>query len=401
MAQLRTRSIVTACLVAIVAIGCATGCAGKRPAKTSEQLLAERQRKDAQFAQEGQEIVQRSVQKMKAQYDRNRAAGTTQPVVMDLLIISGGGDWGAFGAGFLKGWGKVQGELARPKFLAVTGVSTGALIAPFAFIGDDPSIELVENLYRNPKKDWVKNRWPLYFLPSNISFAEIPGLERELRQRADRAMIRRIADESDSGRFLLVNTTDVDDGTMWVWDVGKECRRAVNDGNIDRVHRILLASAGIPAVFPHRVIDGSMYVDGGVTANILYGGRSREDQGFAATWKATYPDLPVPKIRYWVIFNNQLRPMPQVTEPAWPAVVTRSLEMGSRAATLTSMRHLFAMAEISRLKRGANIEVRVIAVPDDWVAPKPGVFIKETMNSLADLGEKMGADPSSWRTESP
>jgi hypothetical protein len=102
-----------------------------------------------------------------------------------------------------------------------------------------------------------------------------------------------------------------------------------------------------------------------------------------------------------VIFNNWLRPHPQVTPPNWPAVVTRSLEMGTRAATLTSMRHLYAMAEISRLKHDADVEVRVVAVPDTWTPPKPGVFIKETMNDLADLGERMGANPASWAATPP
>jgi hypothetical protein len=75
--------------------------------------------------------------------------------------------------------------------------------------------------------------------------------------------------------------------------------------------------------------------------------------------------------------------------------------MGTRAATLTAIRHLFAQAEIARLKHGGEVEVRVVAVPNDFVPPKAGVFIKETMNALADLGERMGADPASWQAESP
>ena len=75
--------------------------------------------------------------------------------------------------------------------------------------------------------------------------------------------------------------------------------------------------------------------------------------------------------------------------------------MGTRAATITSMRHLFAQAVISRLMRGATIEVRIVAVPDDFVPPKPGTFEQDTMNALADLGEKMGEQASSWRTEAP
>ena len=292
--------------------------------------------------------------------------------------------------------------MAKPAFDAeVTGVSTGALIAPFAFLGNEQSIDTIVGLYRNPKKDWVKQRWPLYFLPNNISFAEVPRLEREMREIVTLAMVRQIVEAGRDGRILAVNTTNVSDGSQRVWNLVAEARRAVETNDVDRIHRIMLASAGIPGAFPFRLIDDELYVDGGVTGNIIYGGRVKEEAACRPFRAATYPSLPIPKIRYWVIFNNQLRPLPQVTEPTWPAVVTRSLEMGTRSATLTSMRHLYAQAEISQLKRGAEVEVRIVTVPNDWVAPQPGVFIKETMNNLADLGEKMGADPLNWRSEPP
>ena len=129
-------------------------------------------------------MLGRLLERTKAEYDRYTAGGQKEPPVIDILIISGGGDWGAFGAGFLKGWQKVpaQHPLAKPEFDAVTGVSTGTLIAPFAFLGDEQSIDEIVNLYRNPGADWVKQRGMLYFLPDNISFAEVPGLEREMRK---------------------------------------------------------------------------------------------------------------------------------------------------------------------------------------------------------------------------
>ena len=98
----------------------------------------------------------------------------------------------------------------------------------------------------------------------------------------------------------------------------------------------------------------------------------------------------------WVIFNNQFRPVPEVTVPNWVAFIQRSLDTASRNATATAVRHLYTMAEVARLKRNADVEVRVVSIPPDWSPPVAGVFKKETMNSLADLGEKMGADPSSW-----
>lgn len=373
------------------------GCASHRSQRSGAELKDLRKQHDALIAESSGALRQRLLKQLKQQVDQH----PDEAPIVDILIISGGGDWGAFGAGVLKGWSRVQGSMARPSFNIVTGVSTGSLIAPFAFLGDEDSLDTIEMLYRNPKKDWVKKRWPFYFLPANQSFATVPGLERELRERLDTNMIQRIAAVSRQGRFLLVNTTDLDDGGSRVWDVGGEAERAATDGDINRVHQILLASSGIPAAFPFREIDGSLFVDGGVTGNILYGGATREENTVWALWATNYPQLKMPKCRYWVIFNNQLRPLPQVTEPNWVGVVSRSVSLSTRAATVTAIRHLFAMAEIARLKRGGTMEVRVIAVPNDFVPPKPGDFQKETMNALADLGEKMGADPANWQTTPP
>src|SRR3954453_22728629 len=138
----------------------------------------------------------------------------------------------------------------------------------------------------------------------------------------------------------------------------------------------MLASAGIPGVFPFRIIDGQMYVDGGATGNIIYGGRISDEDSLWAAWQQKTPALPIPKTRCWVLFNNQVRPNPQVTEPRWPAVITRSLETSSRAATVTGMRHLFATAEVGRLKRKVDVEARVGSIPGDWRPSKPGSFLK-------------------------
>jgi hypothetical protein len=361
-----------------------------------------RSTEDEQVGVENRKILGRLLERTKTEYDRRAAAGQPPPMI-DILIVSGGGDWGAFGAGFLKGWKKVpaQNPLAMPQFDAVTGVSTGTLIAPFAFLGDEKSIDEIVNLYRNPGTDWVKQRGILYFLPDNISFAEVPGLEREMREHITLEKLRRIAQAGADGRLLAVNTTDLDTGTSRVFDLVAEAQRAINSGEVDRIHNIMLASAGIPGAFPFRIIDDQLYVDGGVTGNIIYGGRIAEDDSLPAQWQRAYPNLAIPKFRYWVIFNNQFRPVPEVVAPNWPAVIQRSLETSTRAATATAVRHLFAMAEISTLKRKADVEVRVVSIPGDWFPPVPGTFIKETMNNLADLGEKMGADPGSWSTEPP
>jgi len=367
------------------------GCAGapERQARKQEELFAERQALDAARTEAGKRLAAMLLA-------RAEAKARSPKATMDFLILSGGGDWGAFGAGVLKGWGRVTGDMARPQFDVVTGVSTGALIAPFAFLGDDESIERIVRLYRNPQSDWTRSRGLMFFWPSNPSFFALPGLEREMRTTLDRGMLERIAAQESSGRLLLVNTTNVDLGDSRPWDMVAETKAALAAGDPERVHRILLASAGIPAIFPARAIGPHLYVDGAITGNILYGARVDQDQGVAAQWRAKHGRAPAPRVRYWVIFNNQFRFPPQVTQERWADIMGRATIMATQSATVSAMRHLEAMAELTRRKYGIDVELRVMAVPERWVPAVAGTFQKEVMNALADLGEKMGADPASW-----
>jgi hypothetical protein len=386
----------------LIAVTLFLGCVStKRPDRTLQDLVSARQADDAARADEVGELFEKLLERAEVKADAyENDAHATRPT-LDVLIISGGGDWGAFGAGVLKGWGRVDGESARPKFDVVTGVSTGALIAPFAFLGDDESIDRIVQLYRNPQEDWTKRRGLLFFWPTHESFYTMPGLEREMRLAMDRQMLERIAAEDATGRALAVNTTNVDLGDMRAWNIVAEAKAALATNDEDRVRRILLASAGIPGAFPPREIGSYLYVDGAITGNIMYGGRVREEDTLPALWAAKHAGRPMPLMRYWVIFNNQFRFPPQVTRMRWPDIISRATIMSTQTSTVNSMRHLFAHAEIARLKYNADVQVRVIAVPDTWVPPKPGTFVPEVMNALADLGEQMGADPTSWRTEAP
>jgi hypothetical protein len=241
----------------------------------------------------------------------------------------------------------------------------------------------------------------MFFLPNNPSFYVLPGLEDEMREKLDRPLLERIVTESAGGRNLLVNTTNIDLGEMRAWDVVAETKGALAANDTQRVYSVLLASAGIPAIFPARSIGDYLYVDGAITGNVLYGGRAKEEDSFFGRWRAAYPKLTPPRIRYWVIFNNQLRFPPQVTQERWPDLMSRATIMSTQTSTVNSIRHLYAFAEVAELKYGMDVQVRVMAVPDSFVPSKPGSFVAEVMNTLADIGEQMGADPSSWRTEAP
>jgi len=388
-------------LLTVAAVALAAGCASEpdRAPRTMEDLMAARQADDLARANSvrhlSEQLMQRAERKAKA-----AKPGGPRPTI-DMLVISGGGDWGAFGAGVLKGWGRVKGEFARPQFDAVTGVSTGAMIAPFAFLGDDEAIERIVRLYRNPKPDWTKSRGLVFFWPSNQSFFALPGLEREMRESLDRAMLERIAAEGASGRVLAVNTTNIDLGDSRPWDLIAEARAELAGGEPGRVQRILLASAGIPAIFPAREIGTFLYVDGAITGNILYGARIDDEDSLPVLFRKRNPNTPLPRLRYWVIFNNQFRFPPQVTPEKWPDIMSRATIMATQTGTVAAMRHLFARAELIHLKQKVDVEVRVMAVPDSFVPSAPGTFQKEVMNALADLGEKMGADPASWRDTPP
>jgi hypothetical protein len=212
---------------------------------------------------------------------------------------------------------------------------------------------------------------------------------------------KRIAKEYEGGRIVVIQTTNMDDGSAQPFNWSLAAKQATEDGNIRRLQNILLASSGIPGAFPPREIDGSLYVDGAVTSNIIYGGAIKRDQTFGATWKRMYPGESVPKIRYWVILNNYAAAQPVTVQPTWPSVISRALEVAVRASTTIALRHLYAMSEVNQLRGDGEIEVRWMAIPDSWKAPKEGVFQEETMRSLSDLGMKVGADPASWMTESP
>lgn len=341
-------------------------------------------------------ILRSAVTKVLDRITREAMSSEEEPTI-HFLAMSGGGDHGAFGAGFLVGWGEVQDpRWRRPDFDAVTGVSTGALLAPFAFIGTDESYRTVENFYRNSRKDWIRERGWLFFLPSNASFATIPGLERDIREQIGPDFIAKMAEQSRAGKILAISATDLDLGRQRYWELGAEAQTAVESGDYDRVQRILLASAAIPAVFPPIQIGDSLYGDGGVSANVFLRLDSRSPDAILPRWRAAYPGRPLPKVRYWIIINNQAQHIPRTVQARWPSVVNPSLATAVRSATLAEVRWLAAEANYINTLYEGDIEVRVVTIPNDWRPPVEGGFKKETMESLSDLGRRMGADPSSW-----
>lgn len=382
--------LVFALLTAIV--GCESGPARSvlTEAQLQERTVAER----AYLAETFQTANKSLVDRVWREYQ-----STNPPSVptIHFLAMSGGGDYGAFGAGFLVGWGQAADLAARrPNFDIVTGVSTGALLAPFAYVGTDEACQTVETFYRNPRPDWVEERGLLFFLPSNPSFMIIPKLEAALKTAVTPSLVDQMAAQARTGKQLIISATDLDYGRQHFWSLGPEAEKAASSGDSDRLRRILLASAAIPVAFPPVEIDGALYADGGVTANVFARLEPKTPGSFVNQWMREHPDVPFPKVRYWVIINNSLAQPPATVQAKWPEVLGPALATSIRSATIAEVRWLTAQSDYVNATLNSDIEVRVVSIPNDWRPPVKGDFQKETMNSLADLGRKLGADPASW-----
>ena len=378
---------------AVFSIALVPACAPRRATMPEAEIVADGALRKSQFRGEMVDATRAVLMRV--------AQETGEDRTLDILVLSGGGDYGAFGAAFLRAWKEQTGANRMPEFDVVSGVSTGALIAPFAFLGTGEDLVKCEELYRNPKPDWVRARGVLGLLPDNASLAEVPGLERELRAAVDLDFIRRLAAEGERGRLLFVNTTDLDQGRAQPFELTRDANRAVKDGNLERLYNIMLASAGIPGMFPPREIDGTLFADGGVTSNILYGAPASYEETLFYRFKQAFPDQDGLRMRYWVILNNQAQSPPRTVQPGWLSVLGRSVEIAIRASTVTALRHLYSHADSVTRRGDGSIEVRWIAIPDEWRPPVEGVFMEKTMRELADIGARLGADPGSWRTRPP
>jgi len=340
------------------------------------------------------------VRRVSREYEAHEATG--EPFVFDILIISGGGAKGAFGAGFLEGWGEIEsGPYARPEFDVVTGVSTGALLAPFVFLGTDEAYTSAADFYANPEPNWVVKRGMIKFLPSHISMFNNCHLQDTIRETIDPSMIEALAKAAEEDQLLLIGTTNLDVGAGRVFNLGEEARLALEDPAHDRVAQVLLASSAIPGAFPPVEIEGMLYADGGATSNLFIASFPGPD-GAIARFKTKHPEAPLPKVRVWVLVNQQLKPQHAVTQPKWISISGRALD------TLTSSSQLFALGLVrdmvheARTDHGTDAELHMISIPED--APKQTtkeMFDQEWMIQLEDLGRKMGADPSSWTVKIP
>jgi len=147
-----------------------------------------------------------------------------------------------------------------------------------------------------------------------------------------------------------------------------------------------------------READGQLFVDGGTTSNIIYGGALGREGTFGATWKRLDSNQPIPQLKHWEIMNDYGVSIPRTIQEGRPEIITRSLELSIRYSTLTSLRHPFALAELTQLRGDGETEVCWTSIPDSWRPVNKGDFDGATMRSLSDLGLKLATEPGAWST---
>jgi hypothetical protein len=334
-----------------------------------------------------------------------RAADSNNPQSYDVLVLSGGGAFGAFGAGFLHGWGSVEdGEYARPQFDTVSGISTGAMIAPYAFIGTPNAYETIVNFYRNPGENWVKRRGIIPYLPGNVSVFDVSRLHEQIESAITPKLISELAEEATEGRQLLIGATNLDYGLLRVWDIARAAREAPLNESTALTVSTLLASSAIPGAFPPILIGGLMYVDGGAAMQVvgITGDRTwAYSIGGESAPSYIREDTPI-RIRVWMIVNQKLLPEPKVVASRWASVAAASLDTLIKTSTLQSVQDVDSYLRLIDQQPYIDAKMHYVSIPQDYAIEKRDeMFDPEVMGDLVELGHRMGADPDSWQSGAP
>lgn len=364
-----------------------SGCVSERAAIAPEVLAEHKQRAIA----ENHAVVAQVQESIGRRLDEDLAAGR-RPTI-DILVLSGGADWGAFGAGFLNTWSQRSANepLAMPDFALVTGISTGALIAPYAGLGLHRQIDEV---YRNSSPEWSESRF-FSSLFSGTGLFDISELEKMMNRQLDELLIPGLLAEGAGRRRMVVATVDLDLGILRVWDLGTEARR-----DPARVKSIERAAIAIPAAFDPVVVDGTLQADAGVLMQMVGIAQPKRIAEQMRGWNTAHPQAPV-RLRYWLIANNRTGEPPTTVQPTWHELLNRSMAMTLKSGVAGPISTLWLQSEVLR-RDGLDVEFRWIAIPvgfdiDTTVPP----FDQRTTRKLSDLGRSLGAEPDPWLTSPP
>jgi hypothetical protein len=316
------------------------------------------------------------------------AHGQTGPLPpANLLAISGGGDGGAFAAGLLNGW-TAHGD--RPEFVEVTGVSAGALIAPFAFLGPRYDPVLTKIYTRLSQRDIYHNRrlFPVLF---SDSLANTRPLRTLIHHYVDRRLLDEIAAEYAKGRMLFVGTTDLDTPEPAIWNM-TAIAASKDPRAVDLFRKVLSASCAVPGVFPPVMIDVTvdgaryqeMHVDGSTIAQVFAYPPNLSPGEVAASAGAPR------QFRLYVIENVRLH-------PHWENVKRRALTIADRAiSTMTQAESVADLDRLYQLAQRDHVDYNVALIPASFDVPHKEPYDTAYMRSLYQTGYALGARGYRW-----
>lgn len=308
------------------------------------------------------------------------------------LALSGGGSDGAFGAGFLAGWSKTG---TRPQFQMVTGISTGALIAPFAFLGPQYDDQLKEVFTQYSTADILISN-PLKGLLGGISLTDYSPFEELIKKYVDEKMLRHVAQEYKKGRFLLIGTTNLDAQRPVIWDMGRIALSG-HPQALDLFRKVLLASASIPGLFPPVHIDvvvggkkyEEMHVDGGTTKEVFLAPTQLSFQRFDRFYKIK------PRRKLYIIRNGRL-------EPEWQAVQASTFKIAGRSiSTLIKNQSIGDLFQIYTVSQRDRIDFNLASIPKTFKAENNEAFDQSYMNALYKEGYQKAVRGYRWRKKPP
>jgi len=361
---------------------------------------------DARFVLDGSDDERMGRMAMQAlvreiAYAEKSDAKTLPPAVY--LAISGGGENGAYGAGVLTGW---SGLGTRPTFKGVTGVSTGALMAPFAFLGSSYDKDLERFYTTIGQKDVMASRGYLSGLVGESLYDSRPLL-RLIRSALAGDMVAAIGREySEKGRVLLVATANLDVPVGVMWNIGAIAASGRADA-IDLIARILLASASIPGAFPPVMIDieadgrhfQEMHVDGGTVAQVMlyppsFGGADFLGGGTDEVARLRRAIAKRPYSLY-VIRNSRPGPDLETVDRSTLKIVGRAV------ATLISTQGIGDLYQLYVIARRDGFDFNATWIPASFTEKPKEPFETAYMNRLYRVGRTAIEGGAAWSKYPP
>ncbi|WP_170423683.1 patatin-like phospholipase family protein [Ruegeria arenilitoris] len=307
---------------------------------------------------------------------------------LDILALSGGGQHGAYGAGVLNGWTDTG---TRPTFDVVTGISTGALIAPFAFLGSDYDDRLQRFYTETATRDVVRLNLPGAVFGRGFLTKATP-LKEAIRQELTDDLIRKIAEQHRKGRQLLIGTTNIDAERPVLWNIGAIAQSDTPKAR-ELIRDVILASASIPVVFQPVSIEitngevqrEELHVDGGLTREIF---AYPHDLQMRQLLRAA--GLSNQKNRIWLIHNKKLEPTFDPLPGNATAVANRAFEMLIRSQSLGNIESILALSNRD------GFQANITYIPKEFQTKPDEPFDPKYMTELFSVGYWVGQHKDGW-----